>query len=180
MLVGLLDHQFLGLGQLVIGRDQPRFPFQIGALDREPRRMAFEQAARLGDVDQVGKRRRNDREAALAFGFHQPVGREPRERLAQRVDADIVALAQRVELELHAGQQLAAQNVRAQAAVGRIRDAGRSVLASMRLLRPIGARMNHMRRSVSPGAYQQEFARACGHSKQVLSVDMFAIISYDF
>ena len=134
VLVGVPHHQVLGLRELVIGRDQPRFPFEIRALDRQPGRVAFEQPACLGDVDEVGERRRNDREAALAFGLDQPVGRKPRERFAQRVDADVVALAQGVELQLHARQQRAAENVRAQAAVGGIRhaDIRTSVLASMR------------------------------------------------
>ncbi len=58
VLVTLFRHELFGLGKLVIGRNQPRFPFEIGPFDRQFGGMAFEQAARLGDVDQVGERRR--------------------------------------------------------------------------------------------------------------------------
>src|SRR5947199_181397 len=84
-LAARLGHHFLCFGKLVMGRNQPGFPLQVGALDRQARRVALEEAARFGDVDEVGERGRNDRETTLPFRLDQPVGCEPRQRLAQRV-----------------------------------------------------------------------------------------------
>jgi hypothetical protein len=66
-----VDH-LLDLRELVIGGDQPRFPVEVGARDRQLDRAAFEHAAHLGDVAQIAERRRHHGETALALVGDQP------------------------------------------------------------------------------------------------------------
>ena len=80
--------------------------------------MGLEQQPKLGELAQILRRNRRDLEAALAFGHHEPLGRQAVQQFAQRADARAIVLAQAVELELLAGRELAENDVGADAPVG--------------------------------------------------------------
>ena len=77
--------QVLDLRQLVVGADDASFPIKIGRGDRLPERMTLEQLPHLGDLAQVLIGDRQDCEALLAFGDHQPVGEASRDRVSRSV-----------------------------------------------------------------------------------------------
>ncbi len=103
-------HHGLAL-EAVQRRHDAAFPFDVAVRDGGPQRIAFDALARLRDVQQFLARGLGHAEAALVFGVDEAAGRQARQRLAQRIDAGVVAFGELFELELGAGQQAPGDDV---------------------------------------------------------------------
>jgi hypothetical protein len=88
---------FLHLRQLVMRRDNARFPLHVAGAECLRHRVAFQQQAQPRQFAQIGRGEGRDLEAALALGDDQPLRRQPTERLAQRADGRAVVVAQPLE-----------------------------------------------------------------------------------
>ena len=100
-------------------------PCLVAALDRAPQRQALDVDTGLRHVPQVGRRDRADAKAALVGCLHQPVGDQPRQRLAHRGEADRKLLGEAGDMQLLARQQPGRKNVRAQPFLNGRRQASR-------------------------------------------------------
>ena len=69
-------------------------------LDRAPQRQSFDIDASLRDVPEIGSRNRADTKTALVGSLHQPVGDQPRQRLAHRSETDRKLLGESGNMQL--------------------------------------------------------------------------------
>src|SRR5690348_12984646 len=79
--------------ETVKAADDLRFPIQVSPRNGLAKRKSLDLDAGLREIEQVIHRYRRDTEAALICGFDQPVGDQPRQRLAYRSGADLIPLA---------------------------------------------------------------------------------------
>ena len=124
----------IGVGNGAERRERPLHrsePCLVAMLDRAPQRQPLDIDAGLRDVPEIGGRYRADAKAALVGGLHQPVGDQPRQRLAHRGEADGKLLGEPGDMQLLAGQQPGRQDVGAQPFLNGRRQASRPVVGQI-------------------------------------------------
>src|ERR1700730_12635622 len=94
-----------------MGGDDPRLPLDVALGDRLAERPALDLLADMGKIEQVLARHRRDADALLVLEHDEAGSAKPGERLAQRVDAAIVAIAELTQLQLLAGRQRYADDI---------------------------------------------------------------------
>src|SRR3546814_17621442 len=77
-----------GRPPLVLGSDQPAFPFDSAALNRAAAGNRLDVAAQVGQLLEVGDRDRRHGEAALVARLDEMLGDEAKQRLAHRARTD--------------------------------------------------------------------------------------------
>ena len=102
-----------GAAQHVVGADDPRLPVDRPLLDGLPQHHRLDQHPRLRQLREVVSRQRADDVPLVRLRAHEPLPRQPRERLADDPDAGLVALAQLRERELLAWSQASSEDVAA-------------------------------------------------------------------
>jgi hypothetical protein len=108
--------------ELVVGSDDRVLPLVAAVPDRALQRQHRKIDSQIGDVEQFLARRRRDEETALSLRDRKTLERDARQRFAQRAQSDIVALAQRVGLQLVVGRECAADNVIMDSLIGLVRQ----------------------------------------------------------
>ena len=100
------------------GGDQPSLPVDIAEFDGAPQAEGFDLDPHPGEVAEILGRDRRRAKAALGLRHHQPLGCQPRERLADRAQADGEPGAEILNLEAASRKDAAGQEVRAQILIG--------------------------------------------------------------
>ncbi len=98
----------------MMGRHDARLPLDIALGDRLAERPALDALAHTRKVEQLLARDRRDAEALLILEHHQAGGGEPRQRLAQRVDAAGIAQAELAQFQLLTRREGAADDIGAE------------------------------------------------------------------
>ena len=101
--------------QPVMRRNDPAFPVIIAQPDRLGDRLTLKIQEMLGHLDQLGPRHRRDAKPLARLQCHEAFRDQLRQRLADRANAQIVALGQVGEFQLGFGCKDIVGDVRAQA-----------------------------------------------------------------